>query len=70
MFERVPPRLREAYLLVAFFVVPTVGLVLSAGQRPPPEPARTILWLVIAHHGLFLVASLLENWYARHQPAG
>lgn len=70
MLERVPPRLREAYLVLAFFVVPTVGLVLSAGQRPPPEPARTILWLVIGHHGLFLVASLVDNWLERDGRAG
>jgi hypothetical protein len=60
VFDRLPERVGHAYLLVAFFVVPAIGIVLTGGTRPPGPAATIILWAVLVHHALFLVVSVLE----------
>lgn len=60
VFERLPERVRNAYLLVAFFLLPATGIVLTGGTRPPGPVSTAILWGTVVHHSVFLVASVLE----------
>lgn len=57
---RVPPRVGESYVVVAFFLLPAIGFVLTGGQRPPGPMATAILWGVVVHHSVFLLVSAVE----------
>lgn len=61
MLDRLPERVAHAYLVLAFFVLPAVAVVLSGGgvARPPGPIATALLWGIVVHHGLFVVASVL-----------
>lgn len=61
VLDRLPERYAHAYLVLAFFVLPAVAVVLSGGgvSRPPGPVATTLLWGIVLHHGLFVVASVL-----------
>ncbi|MEF8800536.1 MAG: hypothetical protein V5A38_11140 [Halolamina sp.] len=58
-FDRLPERVGHAYLLLAFFVLPATGIVLTGGTRPPGPVAMIILWGVLVHHSLFIVVAVL-----------
>ncbi|MFW5911305.1 MAG: hypothetical protein ACOCSD_03490 [Halolamina sp.] len=60
-FDRLPERYARAYLVIAFFLVPAVAVVLSGGgvERPPGPIATALLWAIVVHHALFLIASVL-----------
>lgn len=60
VFDRLSERFAHAYLVLAFFVLPTVGVVLTGGTRPAGPLATAILWAVVVHHGAFLVVSVLD----------
>lgn len=59
--KRLPEPYAHAYLVLAFFVLPAVGVVLSGGgvQRPPSAVPTAVLWAVVVHHGLFVIAAIL-----------
>ncbi|GAB7093239.1 hypothetical protein JCM30237_03910 [Halolamina litorea] len=61
VFGRLPERYAHAYLVVAFFVLPALAVVLSGGgvRRPPGPVPTALLALVVVHHGLFVVVSVL-----------
>jgi len=61
LFDRLPERYAHSYLVLAFFVLPAVAVVLSGGgvERPPGPVATALLALVVVHHALFLLASIL-----------
>lgn len=61
VLDKLPERYARAYLVVAFFVLPSVAVVLSGGgvERPPGPVATVLLWAVVLHHGAFVVASVL-----------
>jgi cytochrome b subunit of formate dehydrogenase len=58
--ERLPERVGHAYLLVAFFLLPATGIVLTGGTRPAGPVATVILWATVVHHSLFVTASVVD----------
>jgi fatty acid desaturase len=60
VLDRLPERAAHAYLVLAFFVLPAVAVVLSRGgvARPPGPVATALLWGIVVHHSLFVVASV------------
>lgn len=60
VFDRLPERVAHAYLVVAFFALPALGVILTGGTRPAGQVAAAVLWVVVVHHGLFLVVSVLD----------
>lgn len=60
VFDRLPERVAHAYLLLAFFVLPTAGIILTGGTRPAGPVATVILWGVLLHHSVFIVISVLD----------
>lgn len=60
VFSRLPDRVGHGYLLLAFFVLPATGIVLTGGARPPGPIATALLWGIVIHHSLFVVLSVLE----------
>jgi hypothetical protein len=60
VFDRLPERAGHAYLVAAFFVLPATAVVLSGGTRPVGPAVEALLWAIIANHGLFLVASVVD----------
>lgn len=61
MFDRLPDRVAHGYLIVAFFLLPAAGFVLSAGQRPPNSVSTALLWGLVVHHSVFIVASTVVD---------
>ncbi len=60
VFDRLPDRIGHAYLVVAFFLLPALAVILTGGTRPAGPVARALLWVVVVHHGLFVVVSVLD----------
>jgi hypothetical protein len=60
LFDRLPERLAHVYLVLAFFVIPAAGVILTGGTRPAGPVATVILWGVVVHHGTFLIASVVD----------
>lgn len=60
VFDRLPERTGHAYLLVAFFLLPATGVVLTGGTRPQGPVSTALLWGTVIHHSLFIVASVVE----------
>lgn len=60
VFDRLPERVGHAYLLVAFFLLPAAGIVLTGGTPPAGPLSTAILWGTVVHHSLFVVVSVVE----------
>ena len=60
VFERVPERVGQPYLVLAFFVLPATAVVLSGGTRPVPPVSRALFIALVVHHSLFLAVSVLD----------
>lgn len=60
VFERLPEGSGDAYLVLAFFVLPAAAIVLTGGTRPAGPVATGLLWAVVVHHTLFLGLSVLD----------